>query len=142
MKATVLSIVLLGTLLGCPAPVDVNTGNGIEEEEEEETGETEEEEEAGETEEENADCPGEFPSGQGPGCCSDRNERLPDRDRAVCTDSEWTCEVGSLCTCNDEVADYECLDSCDWTQTQAPGCIFGHHYECFEPTTVPANSCE
>jgi len=89
-----------------------------------------------------AECPGDFPSGEGPGCCTMPNALTPDAGRAVCNAAgSWTCAQGQLCTCQGVVAGFECLDDCAWTLAEPPGCIFSDHYECFAPTEVDARTC-
>ena len=138
MKFIAWSLVLCSFSLGCQPSdqrnspdTDVETDDPIEEEDEEDTGEKQEDA-----------CPGDFPSGLGPGCCSEDDQLTPDSGRATCEAGEWTCELGEICSCQGEVAMYECLDACEWEVTQPAGCIFGDHFECFNPTEVPANSCE
>ena len=87
-------------------------------------------------------CPGDFPSGRGPGCCSEPDQLTPDYDRATCQDGEWVCGSGEVCSCQGDEAMFECLDDCDWQKSQPAGCIFSDHFECFHPTTVPADTCE
>jgi len=87
-------------------------------------------------------CPGVFPSGEGPGCCSEEDQLTPDSGRATCEEGEWTCSTGEVCACNGELAGFECLDSCDWEISQPAGCIFSDHFECFDGTLVPSDTCE
>ena len=77
-------------------------------------------------------CPGDFPSGEGPGCCLEQDVWPPDAGRATCDEGEWTCSTGALCLCNDEPMLFECFDDCDWAEASLPGCVFSDHWECFE----------
>ncbi len=89
-----------------------------------------------------AACPGDFPSGEGPGCCTSPNALTPDVGRASCNAAgEWVCAQGQVCSCQGSVAGYECLDACAWTVSEPPGCIFSDHFECFAPTEVDARTC-
>ena len=86
-----------------------------------------------------ADCPGAFSTAEGPGCCSSPNDGN-DQGRASCVAGVWTCAQGFLCTCNGEVAQYECLDSCDGTLAALPLCVFADHWEC--PSSAPVLSVD
>jgi len=89
-----------------------------------------------------AGCLGDFAGPEGPGCCESPNETQSGQPRASCVESEWTCSEGEVCTCNGQVANYECVDSCEGSLSAPPGCVFGDHWECFEPTPVSSEDCD
>lgn len=86
-------------------------------------------------------CPGDFPSGEGPGCCLVADNGDAPIDRAECNGGQWECLQGVFCTCAAAPMGYECLDDCAFTMVDLPWCIFGDHYECFPPTEVDASTC-
>jgi len=88
------------------------------------------------------DCPGDFAGPEGPGCCESPDQTENGQPRASCVEGEWTCSEGEVCTCNGQVANYECVGSCEGSLSAPPGCVFGDHWECFEPTPVSSEDCD
>jgi hypothetical protein len=93
-----------------------------------------------------AACAGDFSDGYGPRCCNEFNEPAPALPMAECTDGNWTCAEGALCSCNGEVATANCISACDGKVAGSLVCVFGNHWECMNQTpffsTDNPNPCQ